>query len=204
MKLELANITKAVDELLAVSESPRQRRILLNFRRHAMLEVAGRWREILVPSMTVPHPVYRVDDDGMTTVFDGLDAVAGFYRNVAEAGLTVFGPLDEQATVSDSMYSAESVFAQITPGRVLAERGEDIDDPDAHYLLVHEIAMFWPYTDDGILIGEHIYEASGSRRIYKMDPADVVSPQQAAAVLAPLIDAQLATERQGAVIGWAP
>jgi hypothetical protein len=64
--------------------------------------------------------------------------------------------------------------------------------------------MFWPYTQDGRLIGEHIYEASGSRRIYKMDPADVISPEQAAAVLAPLIDAQEAAERQGAGIGWIP
>jgi hypothetical protein len=187
MRLDLADITKAVDALLTVTESPRQRRILLNFRRHALLEVSGRWREILVPSMTVRDPRYRIDDRGVSTVFDGMAAVAGFYAAVAAAGLTVFGPLSEQVMVSDSAYAAESVFGQIMPGRLLVEEF-DVHDPDAHYLFVHEIAMFWPYTDDGLLVGEHIYEVPGSRRVYPLHSDDVITPAQAAAALAPLID----------------
>jgi hypothetical protein len=66
--------------------------------------------------MTVRHPVYRIDDAGTTMVLDGMAAVAGFYREVAEAGLTVFGPLAERVMVTESTYAAESTFAQIIPG----------------------------------------------------------------------------------------
>jgi hypothetical protein len=189
MHLDLLNVTKAADELLAVTESPRKRRILLNFRRHALLEVSGRWREILVPSMTVRQPVYRIDDAGTTMVLDGKAAVAGFYHEVAEAGLTVFGPLEEQVMVTENTYAAESTFAQITPGGKLAEGHEEVDDLDAHYLFIHDIAMFWSYTDDGLLIGERIYEATSTRRVVMLAPEHVITPAQAAATLAPLIDA---------------
>lgn len=37
--------------------------------------------------------------------------------------------------------------------------------------------------------GEHIYEVSGSRRIHLLAPDDVITPAQAAAALAPLVDA---------------
>jgi hypothetical protein len=51
-------------------------------------------------------------------VLDGMASVAGFYRETADAGLTVFGPLEEQVMVSERSYAAESTFAQIVPGHV--------------------------------------------------------------------------------------
>ena len=54
---DVRDVVKAPDELLARTDNPRHRAILTNFRRHALLEVAGRWPEILTPQMMVDTPV---------------------------------------------------------------------------------------------------------------------------------------------------
>ncbi|WP_405541191.1 hypothetical protein [Streptomyces phaeochromogenes] len=47
------------------------------------------------------------------------------------------------------------------------------------------MASFWPYDADCRLIDEHIYEDTGSRRIEKTDPADVITTEKARELLAP-------------------
>jgi hypothetical protein len=66
--------------------------------------------------------------------------------------------------------------------------GEDVDDLDAHYLATHEVANAWPYDEAIKLLGKHVYIDRAAREVHRMDPADVVTPQQAADLLAPLLD----------------
>jgi hypothetical protein len=184
----VTDVTKATDELLKATENPRHRKILKNFRRHAMLEVAGRWPEILVPEMTVPHPVYRIYEAGKLMILDGMNDVRNFYRTMAESGANVFGPIEEVVMVSDWGLAIESYFGGHVKGSALIAMGEDVDDPDAYYNVTRWIASFWPYNEDCILIGEHIYENFGSREITKLDPEDVITPEMARKILDPLLD----------------
>jgi hypothetical protein len=185
---DVRNVVKAPDELLARTENPRHRAILLNFRRHALLEVAGRWREILTPQMMVERPVYRINENGRSLHLSGMGSIAAFYQDIADRGLNVFGPIEEAVLVSDWGLAIESLFGNYVPGHVLAEQGEDIDDLDAPYQLTHYMASFWPYSEDGRLIGEHIYEDTASRTIHQLDPGQVVTPAQAAELLSPMLD----------------
>lgn len=184
---DVRNVVKEPDALLAVTENPRHRAILLNFRRHALLEVSGLWEQILVPDMMVDDPFYRLNENGNSLHLRGMTEVGDFYRGITEAGLNVFGPISENIAVADWGLAIESYFGNFVTGSALLEQGEDIDDPDAHYQLTHYMASFWPYDEDCRLVGEHIYEDSGSRTIVKMDPADVVSPAMARTALAPLL-----------------
>ncbi len=183
------DVVKAPDELLARTDNPRHRAILRNFRRHALLEVSGRWREILTPKMMVDHPVYRINENGRSIHLSGMAAIGNFYQDIADRGLNVFGPIEDQIMVSDWGLAIESLFGNHLPGHVLLEQGEDIDDPDAHYQLTHYVASFWPYDEDCRLIGEHIYEDAASRTIHRLEPHQVVTPAQAAQILTPLLDA---------------
>ena len=185
---DVRNVTKAPDELLARTENPRHRAILTNFRRHALLEVSGRWREILTPQMMVDTPVYRINENGRSVHLSGMTEIGKFYQDLTDRGLNVFGPIEEQVFVSDWGLAIESLFGNYVPGHVLAEEGEDIDDPDAYYQLTHYMASFWPYSADCRLVGEHIYEDIGSRTIEKLQPAQVVTPAEAARLLGPLLD----------------
>jgi hypothetical protein len=186
---DVRDVVKAPDELLARTENPRHRAILRNFRRHALLEVSGRWREILTPRMIVDDPVYRINENGGSVHLYGQPAIGKFYQGIADAGLNVFGPIEDQVMVSDWGLAIESLFGNYLPGHALIEQGEDIDDPDAYYQLTHVIASFWPYDEDCRLIGEHIYEDAASRVVQKLEPEQVVTPAQAAQLLAPLIAA---------------
>jgi hypothetical protein len=185
---DVRDVVKAPDKLLGRTDNPRHRAILTNFRRHALLEVAGRWREILTPAMVVDHPVYRINENRHSVHLSGLAAVGKFYQGIADQGLNVFGPIEDQILVSDWGLAIESLFGNYLPGHILAAQGEDIDDPDAYYQLTHYIASFWPYDEDGRLVGEHIYEDACSRTIHKLRAEQVITPARAAELLNPLID----------------
>jgi hypothetical protein len=61
-------------------------------------------------------------------------------------------------------------------------------DPSGFYQLTHYISSFWPYAEDCRLIGEHIYENTGSRHLDRITKAQYVSPEAARDQLADLIE----------------
>jgi hypothetical protein len=188
-KLDVLSVPREVDRQLAMVHDRHQRAILLNFRRHVLLELVGRWPEILTPELTVPHPVYRVVAGQQTTVYDGIDEVAGFYRGLAEAGMTVFSPIEERIAVADWGLVTESRYAQIFLGHALLARGQQVDDADAYYLAALWVANIWRYDKNAKLIGENVYaDVSSMQILTKLDPADLVTPQRAAELVAPLLD----------------
>jgi hypothetical protein len=61
-------------------------------------------------------------------------------------------------------------------------------DENAMYLYTNFLEMIWPYDDRGRLIGEDVWEPDPDKaEIIKLDPEDVLTTQQAATLLAPLI-----------------
>jgi hypothetical protein len=50
----------------------------------------------------------------------------------------------------------------------------------------------WLYNEDCKLIGEHIFEDTGSREWWKMEPSDVMALEEAYALVQPLLDEELA------------
>jgi len=85
------------------------------------------------------------------------------------------------------MIVSTSTIYQQTPGSLLAAAGAPVD-PDATYLTKTAEHMIWPYDDHGRLIGEDVWEYDESvREIISLDPAEVLTVEQAAELLAPLI-----------------
>ena len=186
-KLDISTTTAAIDRLLEVTENPRHRQILENYRRHALLEVSGRWPEILDPEMTVEHPVYRITEGGRTMLLDGREQVGEFYGGMTEVAAHLMVLEDEYIAVADWGFASESIFNHQASGLFLIASGEEVDDPDGFYLLRHRLSMVWHYDDRARMIGEHVYEDATSREITKIAPEDVLTPQEAADMLAPLI-----------------
>jgi hypothetical protein len=48
----------------------------------------------------------------------------------------------------------EGVMRMAYPGRTLAVRGIDVDDPDAYYLYETRMAVLWPMDGEGKVRGE--------------------------------------------------
>ena len=177
----------AVERLLETTENPRHRHLLQAYNRHRYLEMAGRYTEIFSPEMTVEHPVYRFGFIGQPPIkLDGRAEVEALYRAWAETDQCIFYLEDEVLAVSDDMIVSRSVLYQQQLGASIADRG--VDDPDAMYLAKSNIAMIWPYDDDGRLLGEDVWEYDDTHRdAIKLDPVDVLTIEQASKLLDPLI-----------------
>jgi hypothetical protein len=94
---------------------------------------------------------------------------------------------DERLAVGDNVICSTSRMSQQTPGEVVAATGADVD-ADATYLVKNVEHMIWTYDDQGRLVGEDVWEIDESKReIIKLDPAEVLTPQESGKLLEPLI-----------------
>jgi hypothetical protein len=115
----------------------------------------------------------------------------------------------EQVAVADNYIASTSIYHQQVSGgslmfnkamsylpgflserivkRVLEAKAVKPDE-NAMYLYTNFLEMIWPYDDRGRLIGEDVWEPDSDKaEIIKLDAEDVLTTQQAATLLAPLI-----------------
>jgi hypothetical protein len=186
-ELDITQTNVAVDQLLEVTDNPRHRYMLEAYNRHRYLEMAGRYKEIFAPEMTVEHPVYRFDFYGQKLFLDGREQVETVYREWTETDQCVFYSEEEELAVGDTMIVSRSRLSQQTLGAALVEMGIEAD-PEAMYLATTRIAMIWPYDSRCRMIGEDVWEYEASEREFvKLAPENVVTAKRAGELLEPLI-----------------
>ncbi|WP_280180846.1 hypothetical protein [Nocardia farcinica] len=196
---ELVHMMDDIDALIEKQTVPLYRKILINYRRHALLEVSGRYDELLQPEMTVAHPRYRIFEGGQGVILDGMDQVRGFYRSLAELDMLVMWTGRQRIAVGDHGFAGEAEFSQFVPGKMLgdnvftsmddaAAKTDSGYDPDAYYLVRRTLAFVWPYDETGRMVGEHVYEDTNSKTVTRVDTAEVITGARAAELLAPLIE----------------
>jgi len=177
----------AVERLLEQTDNPRHRFLLHSYNRHRYLEMAGRYKEIFAPEMTVDHPVYHFNLFGQVFTLDGREQVEAIYRQWTQTAQCLFYAEDEQLAVGDTLIVSRAIISQQTPVAVLAAAGVPADE-SATYLAKTPNVMIWPYDDRCRLIGEDVWEYEPSQREFiKLDPKDVLTAEQAGDLLAPLI-----------------
>ncbi len=187
-RLDITEQNVAVEKVLANTDNPRHRYLLQSYLRHRYLESAGRWEEILDPSLTVDEPFYRFSLAGREPfTLSGKDQVAMLYGHWTATDQCVFYVEDEQVAVGDHMVVGRGIGYQQTLGAELAVAGIDVD-PDAMYLKKSQIMMLWPYDDQCRLLGEDVWEFdTAESAVFRLDPADVLTAQQAGVLLEPFI-----------------
>ena len=187
-KFDITKTNVAVERELEKAQSPWHRYLLMAYNRHRYLEMAGRYAEIFIPEMTVERPVYRFALIGFPAFkLDGRDQVVSMYSSWADTSQSIFYAENETLAVGDNMITTRSILYQQQLGSELRQRGIDVEE-DAMYLMKANIAMIWPYDDRGRMVGEDVWEYDETDRDFiKLDPADVLSTQEAAELLAPLI-----------------
>jgi len=162
-RFDITQTNIAVERLLETTTNPRHHWLLQAYNRHRYLEMAGRWKDIFAPEMTVEHPVYHFNVFGISTVLDGAEAVQAVYEEWSRTAQCVFYANDEKLAVGDNMIVSTATIYQQTPGQLLVEAGAPVD-PDAHYLVANVEHMIWPYDDEGRLVGEDVWEIDESKR----------------------------------------
>ena len=187
-RFSIIETNRAVQELIEVTENPRHRYLLQAYDRHRNLEHAGRFEEIFTPEMTVEHPVYRFSMKGQPQMtLEGREQIEPLYRLWAETHQCIFYSEQEQVAVGDHMVVSTMVGYQQTLGSALAAAGLDADE-HAMYLVRGRVVMMWPYDERCRLVGENVWEYDEAEHdLIKLDPADVLTTQQAAELLKPHI-----------------
>ena len=186
-EFDITQTNVAVRELLEETENPLHRYLLQAYDRHRNLEMAGRYKEIFAPEMTVEHPVYHFNLLDQKLVLNGRQEVEAVYHQWTETNQCIFYVEDEQLAVGDRMIVSRSLMYQQTPGAVLVASGAEADE-NATYLAKSREVMIWPYDERGRLIGEDVWEYDESAREFiELDPADVLTSEQSGELLEPLI-----------------
>ena len=188
-KMDVRQTNDAIDRLLAVTTNRRHRFMLMAYYRHRFLEIAGRYEEIFAPDMMVDSPTYHLQLAGANVTLPGAQAVKGLYGMWAESSQSVFYIESEQIAVADNFIASVSTTYQQLHGQAMTANGLTVEDPDAYYLYkMKGVQMIWPYDDQCRLLGEDVYEPDpAAAEITKLDPADVLTTQQCAELLAPFI-----------------
>jgi hypothetical protein len=206
------DITKSLDPLqtlLTITTNPRHRYILLAYTRHLYLEMSGRYDEVLADDMIVDIPVYNLNALGFNTTVSGKDNVRNLYKFWADTNQCVFYGENLQVAVADNFLALTvTAHQQVWGGSIVSSKALGIlpkglstdillemlklkgakAEPDCMYLYSNFEETIWPYDDRGRLMREDVFEPNPkAAQITKMDPADVITTAQAAAILAPLI-----------------
>ena len=186
---DITKTNRAIDALLTTTTKPRHRYLLQAYYRHRFLEIAGRYEEIFAPEMTVTAPVYNFRYSGIDARLSNAEAVKGLYSYWAQTHQAIFYVEKEQVAVADNFIASVSTAYQQILGKALTERGIKVDNDNAYYLYkTYGNQMVWPYDDQGRMVGEDVWETQPEKtEITKLDPADVVTTEEAARLLAPFI-----------------
>ena len=188
-RLDITKQNVAVETVLAETSNPRHQHLLQSYLRHRYLESAGRWEEILDPSLTVDEPFYRFQLAGREPfTLQGKDEVGMLYGHWTSTDQCVFYVEDEQVAVGDHMVIGRGIGYQQTLGSELAVPGLEGVEPERMYLKKSQIMMLWPYDDRCRLIGEDVWEFdTAEAEVFELDQADVLTAEQAGKLLDPFI-----------------
>ena len=145
-----------VEARLATETDPRRRRNLEIVLEHMKAEAAGDLDGLMATvSEQAAYHAYGSPDSAMNPV--GKPAVRTFYENFIASGATRLQFDVDRLVVDDDCVLTEGVMRMAYPGRTLAFRGIDVDDPDGYYLFETRMAVLWPIDADGLIIGEDAY-----------------------------------------------
>jgi hypothetical protein len=188
MKYDIRLLTKAADDLLRTVTNPHHRKILINYRRHAILEVCGRYDEILAENLTIANPDYLMYVGGAPISYTGHDRVKALYKSMVQTNICVMMFENELLRVDDAGFSTRVTFHIFMPAAIALHFGAPIESHQLDEMVIQttDRIMVWDYDGDGRLKGENIWVGGGSFRI--CPPEEVISIEDCNRVLMPLID----------------
>lgn len=208
--LDITQLNASVDRLLAVTDNPRHRFMLMAYARHRALELAGRYPEIFAPDMMAPEAVYHFIYGGNNVVLTGHEKIKSLYRMWAQTNQSIFYIEKEEVSVSDHYITSVSTAYQQVSGKTLrdnrllsllpkfigrkllehalAREHHPANDDDMYLYKAKGVQMIWPYDEQARLLGEDVYEPLvDQHELIKIDARDVMTTAQARKLLDPII-----------------
>jgi hypothetical protein len=159
--------------------NPRHRALISNAMNHYKLEMLGRVDELL--ATISPDAVYHTYGTELAQylVIKGHDEIRALYNGMQEAGSGLIEGWTHDITLSDRAVGVRGGWCHVTSGKDAAgvppRLADQLDDPEAKYLVTYNAAWFFPFdtSDPPLLLGEETFMDDFSTTVRKL-PADEV------------------------------
>lgn len=161
-----AKTFKTLADRAAMETNPILRRNVETLLQHQRCELGSRNVNLEgVMSTLSPKPTYHIycashknGDPIADATIDGADAVRALYHYHLQSETFSLVEFDVIHLVVDAFcIAASGIFKMGHRGTELRKIGYDVDDPDAFYLYLAQHAEFYPFDENGLMIGEDIY-----------------------------------------------
>ncbi|MDH3643657.1 MAG: hypothetical protein OES38_16255 [Gammaproteobacteria bacterium] len=181
MKIQPLNGWNRYTELMNEQQDPRGKAMLDNMRHHLKYECLG---DSEIFRTMVPDPEYRFYASFDNAVLKGMDAVEDFYHNIWNTRSSLVELKIHRCATADWGVACDGEWYQQVPGETLIADGKEVPDPEAWYLSHAYLSWFFPFREvDGqmLLEGEICYIDDPGSTLEQLDPADVLTLEEAAA-----------------------
>ena len=148
---------KALEERLAATESPRQRKLIETVIAHAKAEAVGDLEGLM--NTLVAEPAYHFWRAGQDHGPKGYDGVRRYYEDYVKSGAAILQSPKERIVVDDRSICHEGVISTLVSGQIAKARGYNIDEDTAHYLVRMRTTILWSFDDEGRAFGEDSYSS---------------------------------------------
>ncbi|MBI1181763.1 MAG: hypothetical protein GC201_14520 [Alphaproteobacteria bacterium] len=179
MKIEPLKGWHRYTEFMNQQKDPRGRAMLDNVRHHLKYECLG---DPEIFNTMVPEPDYRFYAGYGNARLQGMEAVQKFYHDIWNTRSSLVELHIHRCATADWGIACDGEWYQQVPGETLIAQGQQVDDPKAWYLSHAHLSWFFPYEEvDGrmLLVGEICYVDEAGSTLRKLDPADVLSLEEA-------------------------
>ena len=171
MLVDQLRSVRQIEDRLARTEDPRQRGMLSTVAAHLRAE-AGSDLDGLRATL-VDSPDYHLWADGHDYGPKGMDAVLGYYGDVVAVKRQILEFDITRTVVDHDTVVTEGWIHAINLGSVARARGWQADDDDASYLVSQRVVIFWPFDEEGRMLGEDGYANFDRELVRKLAPEEL-------------------------------
>ncbi len=157
---------RRVEERREKTVSERQRSLLATVAEHLQAESTADVDKLL--ATLSEHPDYHLWSGGRDVGPKDRDGVLGYYHQLVEDRRQILEFDVERIVVDDETVVTEGWIRAINRGDIARNRGWEVDDEEASYLVTQRVVIFWPFGEDGRMLGEDGYatwDPHGARKL---------------------------------------
>ena len=158
MEMDQSITWRGLEERLDRTTNSRHRKMLETVIAHAKAETEGDVEGLMATLGNDPQ--YHFWSSGKDWGPKGLLQVRKFYEDFVTSAAGFFESDKVRVVVDDENLVTESVMKGIVPGVIAQQRGCNVPDVNRHYIVHARTAIFWPFDEDCVLLGEDSYGSS--------------------------------------------
>lgn len=179
-RFDVANAARVANDLLPSITDPRRRKILLNFRDHALAECQGDYDALMA---TCSQKSQRYETHGAAPEFAALqpqdyEQLCGYYGALVESNMYLIHFDVEKLIVGDDELVVEGIVHQLIDGKTCRaiHNLDDLEDDTVYQTAIRTLVIF-VFDEDGLGCGEQAYSSAMRRELLTPVAPEEVPPQ---------------------------